>query len=94
MLLRDDQKPNGCSFFPEGEYTSCCNAHDMAYLFGKSRSIADLELRKCIIRCGKPITAWIVWIGVRLFGYPFWILAKIKVKRARKRKEQRMKIPH
>lgn len=77
---------NGCSLFPEGKQTSCCNSHDMSYLFASCRRKADKELRECVIKCNKPITAWIMWIGVRLFGYPFWLLAKRSVRIARKKK--------
>lgn len=74
--IQPTQNSDGCTFFPEGEYTSCCENHDAAYGVGYDRRKADQDLRDCIKRCGWPITAWIVWLGVRIFGYPFWLRAK------------------
>jgi len=74
-------KSDGCSFFPDGDYFSCCEKHDLDYAYSPSRSHSDLELRKCITRDGHPVLAWIIWLGVRLFGYPFWLLAKYKVRK-------------
>lgn len=62
----------GCTLFPEGDYTPCCDEHDVRYTFGKDRRMADRELRECIKGKRHPALAWLVWIGVRLFGYPFW----------------------
>lgn len=78
-------RPNGCTLFPEGKQTSCCNSHDMSYIFGRSRKKADNNLKECIENCNKPIMARIVYAGVRAFGYPFWVIAKRKLKKARKR---------
>jgi hypothetical protein len=77
--------PDGCSFFPEGKQTACCNAHDIAYSFGNSRLEADRALRECVKACGKPYMAWVLFIGVRLFGYFAWRKAQNTVKRRREK---------
>ncbi len=41
-------KPNGCSFFIEGKHTSCCNQHDIDYILGINRKLADKKLLECI----------------------------------------------
>jgi len=64
---------DGCTFFPDGNYVSCCEAHDAAYGAGYNKWKADMDLRNCAMRCHKPILAWIMWIGVTLFGgYSYW----------------------
>lgn len=68
----------GCTLFPDENYTSCCDSHDKHYATGTSRSQADQELRECIIKAGHPYMAWIAWIGIRLFGWPFWYLGHKK----------------
>jgi hypothetical protein len=65
-------RSNNCTLFPEGSYTSCCENHDAAYGAGYDRAKADRDLRDCVIACGRPHLAWIMWAGVRAFGWVFW----------------------
>jgi hypothetical protein len=65
-------KSDGCTFFPEGNYVSCCEIHDAAYGAGYDRAKADEDLRECVKSCGRPVQAWVMWVGVRLFGYYRW----------------------
>lgn len=69
---------DNCTFFPEGEWTSCCANHDAAYGVGYDRAKADADLRKCVVRCHRPITAWVMWLGVRAFGWYLYWLARRK----------------
>ena len=52
---------------------SCCEAHDRNY--GPDSTMtrwqADRELRRCIAQY-RPNVSWIVWVGVRLFGWRFY----------------------
>jgi len=66
--------------FPDGTrarkdlWLSCCTEHDRAYWLGgvrKERSAADRALRDCVTRTGKPKTAKLMWVGVRLGGTPY-----------------------
>ncbi|WP_298032476.1 hypothetical protein [uncultured Desulfovibrio sp.] len=53
----------------------CCDEHDLFYDQGGSaadRTFADRVLRECIRSMGYPVSAWIVWICVRLFGGSHW----------------------
>ena len=60
-----------CTFFPEGNWLSCCAEHDEYYAKGGSyqdKLLADKKLRYCIKRSKHPVVAWIAFIGVRLAG--------------------------
>lgn len=63
-----------CTFFPDGNWLSCCDAHDMNYSSKSkiSRKQADEGLRSCVAKCGHPLIAKIMYAGVRLFGRPFY----------------------
>lgn len=53
----------------------CCDEHDLAYVQGgpaKWRAWADRLLRRCMIRRGYPVRAWLYWAAVRLFGGRHW----------------------
>ena len=78
LLLPTQVKDDKCTFFPEGDWFSCCAKHDMDYTYSSSKWKADRELRRCVIRSGNPVTAWIIWIGVSLFGWGWWFWAKYK----------------
>lgn len=63
---------DGCTLFPDGSYVSCCDMHDAAYGALYNRRKADKDLKKCVDACGRPVLAWVIWLGVRLGGWPFW----------------------
>ena len=71
---------DGCSVFPDGTITqnklwlACCTAHDFAYWKGgtySDRLDADLLLRDCVAKLGKPEIALLMFAGVRAGGTPF-----------------------
>jgi len=71
---------DGCTCFFNGTrsqpslWREDCLAHDYAYWRGGSfqqRKRADLLLRNQIRRKGAPITAFLVYVGVRLGGSPW-----------------------
>jgi hypothetical protein len=63
-----------CSFFFGGSHNPCCEQHDKDY--GRestiSRREADKKLRLCVIEKGHPVRAWVMWVGVRVFGWFFY----------------------
>ncbi len=66
-----------CSYFPDhvfGKYIGdVCAKHDVRYEDkSKSRWTSDLELFNDVKRRGLPITAGVMWIGVRLIGWKFY----------------------
>lgn len=66
---------NGCSFWPDGNYLSCCEQHDVAYLVGGNwldRWQADLELAKCVKRSHSSWMAGLMFLGVMVFGVLFF----------------------
>ena len=59
---------DGCTCFWNGTWVDCCNRHDRRYTNAKlTRYQADVLLRRCVAKHSKLI-AWIMFIGVRLFG--------------------------
>ena len=66
---------DGCSMWPDGPWKGCCVSHDRWYWAGGSkekRLHADMALRKCVSNRGWPIMAWVMYVGVRIFGGPYW----------------------
>lgn len=63
---------DGCTFWLQGWWRHCCVAHDAAYANGVNKFIADEALRICVDQAGAPIMAWIMFIGVTLFGGLFY----------------------
>ena len=64
-----------CTDFPNGTWGGCCVQHDKAYYYGGSlanKIKADLRLYECVKKKGHPIIATIMWLGVTLFGGPYW----------------------
>lgn len=64
-----------CSRFPEGNWGGCCVEHDRDYWKGgtyEDRLAADRRLRECVEAKGHPVIAYLMYIGVRLFGAPHW----------------------
>ena len=68
---------DGCSQFPDGDYTECCVEHDKAYFAGGSwtqRWRADKKLYKCVAAkkgFEYKLIAPVMWAGVRVFGVSF-----------------------
>jgi hypothetical protein len=69
-----------CSCWFDGwfgkDWSSACKLHDWRYMtsygFGWTRKQADAELRKNVAKAGAPVMAWVIYVGVRLFGWYFW----------------------
>ena len=63
-----------CTFFFGGSHNSCCEQHDKNYAADTqvTRREADRQLRECVIEKGHPVRAWVMWVGVRLFGWIFY----------------------
>ncbi len=78
----DPEKSDGCTVISipynwlTGKpllFRECCIEHDRAYWYGGTRSerkAADAALRDCVAGHDHKILAWIMWIGVRIFGSP------------------------
>ena len=65
---------DGCSCAPDGNFRSCCEAHDKAYYQGGSkqeRLAADRALRECIRIKGHTIVDDIYYFGTRIGGVPW-----------------------
>jgi len=74
-LVNGKKRDFGCSLFPEGNWHECCVAHDYAYCEGgtrQDRKKADIQLMRCVALKGHPHIAYLMFLGVRLFGGPFF----------------------
>lgn len=66
---------DGCSLWPEGNWSACCVEHDLAYWCGgepTERKKVDAALRSCVLSRGHPAHARVMLIGVRLGGHRLW----------------------
>lgn len=63
-----------CTFFPDGSWVSCCDAHDINYSEKSqvTRKSADQKLKMCVENSGHPIIAKIMYAGLRMFGSFFY----------------------
>lgn len=68
-------KTDYCTNYPEGTKTHpelwkhCCLIHDLNFWAGGStqnRNKSDQNLKNCIHQSGAPITAWMMFLGVRI----------------------------
>ena len=66
-----DFKSDGCSLWPDGDYRSCCEAHDRDYYrggTGAERRASDERLSSCVRAKGHKILAPLMYLGVRIGG--------------------------
>ena len=73
---------DGCSLFPDKaliikeDWCECCFEHDLKYWRGgteEERSLADLELKQCILeKTGDENLAKLMYQGVRFGGSPYF----------------------
>ena len=62
---------DGCTFWPDGDYRSCCEAHDRDYYrggTGAERRASDQRLRDCVRGKGHKYVAPLMYFGVRVGG--------------------------
>jgi hypothetical protein len=67
-------KSDGCSWWFDGCWRECCEIHDYEYCKGgtkEERKLSDKRLRDCVASKGHKVVAYIMYIGVRVFGMSF-----------------------
>ena len=73
-MSKDAFKSDGCSMWPDGKNTSCCELHDKDYYEGGSsqaRLLSDIELMLCVADNTSTFMARLMFIGVSLGGVPW-----------------------
>ncbi len=63
---------DGCSLWPDLDYTECCEQHDRSYWQGGTaheRKLADQKLRQCVSQKNRPVNAFFMYAGVRVGGH-------------------------
>jgi len=66
-----DFKGDGCTLWPDGDYRSCCEAHDHDYYrggTGAERKASDKRLQDCVRAKGHKYIAPLMYFGVRIGG--------------------------
>ena len=60
-----------CTLFPDGSWGNCCKQHDDDYTAGSGikQKEADERLRYCLEQGGRPVVGFIMFWGLRLFGW-------------------------
>jgi hypothetical protein len=74
---------DGCTMWFNGQYRKCCDNHDLDYFKGsgwRDRLTADNRLFTCVAKMGfeYSIVAPVMWLGVRIFGSPWFPIHKKK----------------
>lgn len=75
QIKEKPMKENNCTFFPEGNWTECCKAHDLAYETQMPKSEADIALFQCVKESGGlgyGLIAALMLAGVSTFGLMFY----------------------
>ena len=76
----------GCTCFPDMNHFSCCDAHDTCYARQqKSRLECDKKLQECVCHKSGNIIGYLMYNGVRLFGWLFWLRVTYKKSKRIKR---------
>jgi hypothetical protein len=71
-----------CTWFPEGWWGYCCEAHDAAYAAQIGKEIADSALLQCVassnpsLAAASLVIASMMYAGVRIFGTRYYNNAK------------------
>ncbi len=73
-----------CTFFPEGWWGHCCEAHDSDYLAQIGQAVADTALLQCVAAAGdggligiaSALVGGVMFLGVRLFGRRYYRKAR------------------
>lgn len=73
-----------CTFWFEGWWSHCCQAHDAAYSAQIAKEVADAALFQCVagsspsLALASTVIGGAMWLAVRLFGARFYKNAKGK----------------
>lgn len=59
---------DGCTLWFDGVWRHCCDVHDIAYEIGADKAVADLELAVCVAKTGNAGMAFLMLLGLTLFG--------------------------
>lgn len=68
-----------CTFFPEGWWAHCCEAHDLAYGAQVGQTLADGALALCVasslpeLAVDHPVLATVAAAGSVLIGVVMWL---------------------
>lgn len=84
-----DFKGDGCTLWPDGDYRSCCDAHDRDYYrggTGAERKASDKRLRDCVRTKGHKYISPVMYLGVRLGGVS-WLPTPFRWGFGRKKKD-------
>lgn len=61
---------DNCTLWPEGTWTHCCAMHDRRYANKRlTRKQADELLFRCVQKKSNTAMAYIMYAGVRAFGW-------------------------
>ena len=86
-----------CTFFPDMNFSHCCEAHDLAYASIDNKFISDIELFSCVLQSAPEGMGFmygaisvIMFSGVSIFGIFFYAKAAI-IKIIKDKKDGRTK---
>lgn len=77
-----------CTWFPEGWWAHCCDAHDADYLAQIGKWLSDSGMWQCVAQSGEPwmaaisaAVASVMLAGVTMFGRRFYTSRKAAAER-------------
>ena len=85
--MKKNKRPNHCTFYPEGDWSTCCQEHDLNYAFGVNKFESDLAFIWCLFKkaCKYLIQSMFIFISIPIvllfittFGWYFYLKAKKK----------------
>lgn len=77
MLSTSLPAGDGCTLWFDGVWRHCCDIHDAAYVAGGDKLAADWHLLSCVAETGNGPIAIVMFLGVTIFGWFWWLKARI-----------------
>lgn len=69
---------DGCTLWLDGAWRHCCDAHDLAYAQLADKGVADWALFLCVAETGNPFMAFLMLVGVAIFGWWWYLRGKCR----------------
>lgn len=64
---------DGCTLWPDGNWVTCCDAHDWAWQNGADFLQSNFELGACVANHGHLLMGIVMFLGVSTIGVVFYL---------------------
>ena len=62
---------DGCTWWPDGNWVKCCDAHDWAWAHGADFLSSNVDLGLCVAGTGHALMGLVMFVGVSTVGILF-----------------------